>query len=91
MSANIAVPIIALSIPIAAIVMRGLRHMADARVEEARIRAAGGDPGELAGLREEVDELRRELGEVQERLDFAERLLTRVRDTSSLPPDAPHA
>lgn len=83
------IPILALSIPVVAIVMNGLRKMAEARVEEARIKAsAGGDGTETAALREEMDDLRRELGEVQERLDFTERMLMQVRDNQQLPPRA---
>ena len=39
----------------------------------------------IAALREEVLELRREVSEMQERLDFAERLLSQVRDRDQLP------
>ena len=35
---------------------------------------------ELAALRDEVDTLRQQQAETQERLDFAERLLNRLRD-----------
>jgi hypothetical protein len=37
----------------------------------------GAEDQELQELRGEVDEMRQQLGEVQERLDFAERLLAR--------------
>jgi predicted nuclease with TOPRIM domain len=53
------------------------------RVEEARLRVQGGDASvveELQSLRGEVDSLRGELSELNERVDFAERLLTRGRD-----------
>jgi ubiquinone biosynthesis protein UbiJ len=46
-------------------------------------RAAG---TEVAELRDEVDDLRRQLAEVHERLDFAERLLTKSREAERLPP-----
>jgi uncharacterized protein involved in exopolysaccharide biosynthesis len=39
----------------------------------------GPSVAELAALREEMGDVRRELAEVQERLDFAERLLTSGR------------
>jgi hypothetical protein len=45
---------------------------------QAKSRAAGGDPqaaGRLQALEDELGSLRNELGEVHERLDFAERLL----------------
>lgn len=38
------------------------------------------DEPEVAALRDEVGLLRRELSELQERMDFAERLLTQARD-----------
>ena len=41
--------------------------------------------GETAALRDEVGDLRRELGEVHERLDFAERLLSQAREGDRLP------
>ena len=39
----------------------------------------GPSVAELAALRDEMGDVRRELSEVQERLDFAERLLTSGR------------
>lgn len=57
-----------------------------------RIRGVGGSKDALERLRqsqaallEEVDAIRRELIEVQERLDFAERLLAQQRDVGRLP------
>ena len=49
-------------------------------------RVAARDDGDVQELREEVEELRRQLGEVQERLDFAERLLAKQKDAGALPP-----
>jgi hypothetical protein len=76
------IPIAALAIPTAAIVMNGLMKIARMRLEEARIRAGGPADGlaELAALREEVGDLRHELTEVHERLDFTERVLARQRE-----------
>jgi hypothetical protein len=82
------IPILALAIPVTAIVFSGLMKLARVRLEETRIRAGalgGGAESELAALREEVDGLRQELGEVQERVDFAERLLTRAGESERLP------
>jgi hypothetical protein len=76
------IPLFAMAIPIAGIVFHGLQKVARLRVEEARIRAGGLEgttAGDVSALREEMGEVRRELAEVQERLDFAERLLTRGR------------
>jgi transposase-like protein len=54
---------------------------------EAKMRAAGGGTsGDVDQLRAEVDELRGQLAEVQERLDFAERMLAKTREAERLPP-----
>jgi hypothetical protein len=45
-----------------------------------RIGGRAPDAREVRELRGEVDELRQQLGEVQERLDFAERLLAQQRE-----------
>ena len=73
------IPIVALCIPVAGIIFHGLEKIARLRVEEAKVKAGvvdGQSAAELAALREEMGDVRRELAEVQERLDFAERLLT---------------
>jgi hypothetical protein len=41
----------------------------------------------LEGLEDEVDQLRRELGEAQERLDFTERMM--ARRSATAPPSVP--
>ncbi|HEY9507179.1 MAG TPA: hypothetical protein VIQ27_14495 [Gemmatimonadales bacterium] len=82
------IPIVALSIPVVAIVFNGLQKIARLRIEEARVKSGaleGETAGELAALRDEVGEVRRELAEVQERLDFAERLLTSGRAPGDKP------
>ena len=52
-------------------------------------RVAPRDDGDVQELREEVEELRRQLGEVQERLDFAERVIARPRDDKLVSPGEP--
>ena len=82
------IPIVALAIPLAAIIFYGLLRVARMRLEEARVHAGVLDKGsevEIATLRDEVGEMRRELSEVQERLDFAERLLSQAREVDRLP------
>jgi len=82
------IPIVALAIPLAAIIFYGLLRVARMRLEEARVHAGALDKGseaEIATLRDEVGEVRRELSEVQERLDFAERLLSQAREGDRLP------
>jgi hypothetical protein len=90
MNDNIAVfiPIIALSIPVVAIVFGGLQKLMRLRIEEARARAGGlgeGGEEELRALRDDLDRLRGEVGEMQERLDFTERLLAKRDDVDRLP------
>jgi Tfp pilus assembly protein PilO len=82
------IPILALSIPVMAIISSGLQKVWRLRIEEARVRAgalAEGAEAELDHVRVEVEQLRRELTEVQERLDFAERLLARKAEPPPLP------
>jgi Tfp pilus assembly protein PilO len=72
------IPILALAIPVAAVIFSGMHKMAKLRLEETRLRLQGGDSvqaEELNSLRNEVDAMRSELSELQERVDFAERLL----------------
>lgn len=45
--------------------------------------------GEVTGLREELDGVRHELPELAERLDFAERLLAKQRESDRLAPPKP--
>ena|SRR6266496_5548208 len=66
----------------------GLWAQARIRFEEARSYAGALDKGsevEIPALRDEVGEVRRELGEMQERLDFAERLLSQAREADRPP------
>jgi hypothetical protein len=65
----------------------GLWAQGRMRLEEARLRAGALEKGsgvEMPALLDEVDEVRRELGEVQERLDFAERMLGQTREADRL-------
>ena len=71
------IPIFALMIPIVAIIGSMVLKIQKAKLEEARLHA--GDPGMLAEveeLRQELQQVRGEVAEMQERLDFTERMLT---------------
>jgi len=46
----------------------------------------GASPSQDPHLLEEVDVLRERMGELEERLDFTERLLAQQRETAGLPP-----
>ena len=75
------IPILALSIPVVAVIFNGLLKIQKMKLEEARLRHA--EPAmlaELDDLRQEVQQLRGEVAEVQERMDFTERLLTSRTD-----------
>jgi ABC-type phosphate transport system auxiliary subunit len=76
----------ALAIPVAAIVMSGLQKMWRLRLEEAKLRIHGGQSGsseEVQALRSELETLQRQLSELNERVDFTERLLARGRNPDS--------
>jgi hypothetical protein len=82
------IPITAMLIPIAAIVMTGIQKIARLHLEEAKLRAGAlpdGSVAELDQLRMEMEQVRHELADVQERLDFTERLLAQRRDAERLP------
>ena len=70
------IPILALSIPVVAIIFGNLTKMARFKAEAAQ-RGLGHPETEarLAALEDDVMMLRRELSETHERLDFTERLL----------------
>jgi hypothetical protein len=71
------IPLMVLIVSIAAVaILRGPFGRALAERLAGRARTAGEDQ-ETLELKSEIDELRQQLSEVQERLDFAERLLAR--------------
>jgi hypothetical protein len=79
------IPIMALAIPVCAIVFNGLIKVAKYRAGSA----GGTDPAaesRLSALEQEVAQLRGELSETQERLDFTERLLARNAESRRLEP-----
>jgi hypothetical protein len=57
---------------------RALRVLGPARAD--RTVARMGPEADMSGVREALDDVQRRLGEVEERLDFAERLLAKPRD-----------
>jgi hypothetical protein len=72
-----------LMIPLLALSIGGVLVLSRTRIGEAIARRIGGDmrdpevEAHLEALEDEVTRLRGQLGETNERLDFAERLLTR--------------
>ena len=85
------IPIVALAIPVAAIVMSGMQKMWRLRLEEAKLRLHGGQSGseEIEALRSDLDTLQRQISELNERVDFTERLLARGRTPDSSEPLRP--
>jgi len=73
-----------LGIGVAGIVSSAILKIQRMRLEEARIR--GTDPAELEALQNRMAALEQELTDVQERLDFAERLIAQNREKPQLPP-----
>lgn len=81
------IPLFALTIPIIGIIAGSVLKLQKSRMELLRLQGQA-DPGllnELDDLRQEVHQLRGELTEVQERLDFTERLLSNRHDRPQLP------
>jgi hypothetical protein len=64
---------------------RAFRMRGPARVD--RTVARNGPEADISGVREALDDVQRRLGEVEERLDFAERLLAKPRESErGVPP-----
>ena len=81
------IPVIVMLIPLSAVVLNGWQKILKLRIEEAKVRGASPESShEIDDLRTDLEQVRRELGEVQERLDFAERLLARGAEREKLPP-----
>jgi len=74
-------------IPVLALSFGGLFLLSRTRLGDAIARRIAGDvrhpecEAQLDGLQEELAMLKAQLAETQERLDFAERLLTRVEES----------
>jgi len=83
-------------IPITLFIVIGAVFMANSPIGRAFAKRLGGEAGtdaaelrgEVAELHAEVEEMRtrmRQVDELQERVDFAERMLAQVRDKGALP------
>lgn len=83
------VPIMVLGVAVTGIISSVILKMQRMKLEEARLRA--GDSGGNEELAHEVAELRRELIDVHERLDFTERMLAQVRERPGLPGAPPES
>ena len=72
---------LALMIPIVALIAGATVKVAQIFAGGKRSRADDDFPQRLAALEQEITTLRGELTEAQERIDFAERLLAKERDS----------
>jgi multidrug resistance efflux pump len=88
------IPIMALSIPIIAILVKSdvgqaiadaIRHNSGANKGAAARRELEQMRAEIDQLRADVEDVHAQLLETHERLDFAERLLSKSRDAAQLP------
>jgi len=77
-------------VPIVVFIVLGLIPISFSPVGRALARRIGGEPraerdeADILALQGDVADLRQELDEVQNRLDFAERLLTQAREKGLL-------
>jgi len=78
------IPVIVMLIPLSAVILNGWGKIIKLRIEEAKVRGAPESGREIDDLRAEIEHVRRELGEMQERLDFTERLLAKNKDRDRL-------
>ncbi|MEO8200049.1 MAG: hypothetical protein ABI679_05950 [Gemmatimonadota bacterium] len=87
------IPILALSIPVIALVFSGMTRLARAKKEAIEAQYGGSPNGavesQLEELRAQMQDVRRDLAETQERLDFTERMLTQQRERQQLPEGKP--
>ena len=87
MGPDIIVPVTAIVGIAAAVVLRGPlgRALAD-RIARRGVELRGGTAEITAQTALELDDLKRRLAELEERQDFTERMLTRVRERGDLGP-----
>jgi len=79
--------VLVVMIPVLTLSIGGLLVLSRSRIGEAVVRRIAGDShhpeceARIATLQDQVDGLQSQLNDTQERLDFAERLLTRVEES----------
>jgi Tfp pilus assembly protein PilO len=81
------IPIMFLGIGVAAIISSSILKMQRLRLEEARLRA--GDSADMNDLVRQVSALQHEVAELQERVEFAERMLAQAGERPGLPAAPP--
>jgi len=69
------------------LVSKGVMSLASRRTQGKRPNEAAGDvQGDVTALREELDGVHREVADLAERVDFAERILAKQRDAERIAP-----
>ena len=74
------IPLTALGIGLVAVVMKGMQRNAELRIRELEVRNGGTSEGDSQA----IEEIRHELAEIQERLDFTERMLAQKKEGERL-------
>jgi hypothetical protein len=84
------IPVLALAIPAAAVIFRGMERVARLKLDEAKVRQGFGGPGagQIEELAAQLDAVRHELEDVHARLDFTERLLAQKSSADRVAPPA---
>jgi len=78
----IILPIVFLGLAVTGIISAVILKLQRLRIEEARLRAGSAGDEDLAHL---VAVLQQEMAELQERVDFTERMLAQMKETPALP------
>jgi Tfp pilus assembly protein PilO len=85
---SIIIPIVFLGLAVTGIISAVIVKLQRLRIEEARLRAGSFGDEDLV---HQVTMLQQEMAELQERVDFAERMLAQMKEARALPrvPDPP--
>ncbi len=78
------VPVMLMGVAVTGIISSVILKLQRMKLEEAKLRA--GDGEETAALAHQVAVLQGEMAELQERVEFAERMLAQARERPALPP-----
>ena len=79
------VPVMFMGVAVTGIISSVILKMQRMKLEEAKLRA--GDGEETAARAHQVAVLQGEMAELQERVEFAERMLAQARERPALPPE----
>ncbi|MBK6781579.1 MAG: hypothetical protein IPJ95_18490 [Gemmatimonadetes bacterium] len=79
------VPVMLMGVAVTGIISSVILKLQRMKLEEAKLRS--GDGEETAALAHQVAVLQGEMAELQERVEFAERMLAQARERPALPPE----